>query len=272
MRVLAFISAAALAAGLLVGGAASAYADPAVGDCLDMPVGGDPFDPLKASTVVDCEAPHNGEVFGLGDYPSDWGKPSDERERLDDFGWLFQTCSFQMLNEYKESAGAEPTMINDRLFIKVSAPSDQAWEAGDRTVQCVVFALAGLPGRERMTAWTGTIPDKMKTSVGLREFARCTPAKPKSGVDNAIAQCKGAKNWIGVTRVFNLKGTPAAKFPGPAIQKDADARCARAAKGFIKGKKVKPFGAVEPKEMWDDGIKEAVCYIPLKNWNGKGAA
>ena len=272
MRVPSLLASLALVAGILVGAHSPAYADPAVGDCLDMPVGGDPFDPLVSGTSVDCDAPHDGEVFGLGEYPGDWGKPSAERQRLEDFGWLFQVCSFQMLNEYKESAGAAPIMVNDRFFIKAGAPSDAAWEAGDRTVQCIVFTLAGPAGRERMTAWTGSIPDKLKTSAGIREFARCTPAKPKSGTDNAIAQCIGAKNWIGVTRVFELKGTPAAKFPGPAIQKDADTKCAKAAKGFIKGKKVVPFGAVESQQAWNDGIKEAVCYIPLNNWNGKGAA
>lgn len=271
MRIPAIIATLALAAGVLVGAAAPASADPAVGECLDMPVGGNPFDPLVTGTPVECAAPHNGEVFGLAAYPADWGKPSESRERLDDFSWLFQVCSFSMLNEYKESAGAPPLMINDRLFVKAGAPTDGEWEAGDRTVRCVVFALAGAPGREKMTAWTGTIPSKLATPVGIREFARCTPARPKSGADNTIAVCKSAKSWVGVARVFDLKGTPAKKFPGPAIQKSADAKCAKEARGFTKGKGVKPFGVVEPKQMWDEGIKEAVCYIPLNNWNGKGS-
>ena len=58
----------------------------------------------------------------------------------------------------------------------------------------------------------------------------------------------------------------------PYGQKQADAKCAKAAKGFIKGKKVKPFAAVETKQNWDDGIRSALCYVPLNNWNGKGAA
>ena len=270
MRVPALLASLALMAGLVVGVNSPAYADPGVGDCLDRPVGGNPFDPLVVGTVVDCDAPHNGEVFGLGDYPADWGKPSDERERLESFGWIFEVCSFDMLNMYKESEGAPALMLADRLFIKAAAPSDAAWEAGDRTVQCVVMALAGAPGRERLTAWTGSIPDKLKTSAGIREFARCTPAVPKSGRDNVIAQCKRAKNWIAVNYAFDLTGTPGNPFPGAAIQKQADAKCAKAAKGFIKGKKVKPFAAVESKQAWDDGIRSALCYIPLNNWNGKG--
>ena len=74
MRVPALLASLALAAGLLVGVSAPAYADPALGDCLDMPVGVSPFDPLVTGTSVDCEAPHNGEVFGLGDYPADPGR------------------------------------------------------------------------------------------------------------------------------------------------------------------------------------------------------
>ena len=272
MRVPALLASLALAAGLLVGVSAPAYADPALGDCLDMPVGVSPFDPLVTGTSVDCEAPHNGEVFGLGDYPADWGKPSQERQRLEDFGWIFEVCPFEMLNMYKESAGAPAIMLADRFFLKAAAPTDAEWEAGDRTVRCVVMALAGAPGQEKLTAWTGSIPDKLTSSAGIKEFARCTPAQPKSGRDNAIAQCKSAKNWIGVNYAFDLTGTPGNPFPGPAIQKQADAKCAKAAKGFIKGKKVKPFAAVETKQNWDDGIRSALCYIPLNNWNGKGAA
>ena len=84
------------------------------------------------------------------------------------------------------------------------------------------------------------------------------------------------RHWIGGERVasadaFDLTGTPGNPFPGAAIQKQADAKCAKAAKGFIKGKKVKPFAAVETKQNWDDGIRSALCYIPLNNWNGKGS-
>ena len=272
MRVPALLASLALSAGLLVGASAPAYADPAMGECLDMPIGVSPFDPLVAGTSVDCAAPHNGEVFGLGDYPADWGKPSEERERLEDFGWIFGVCSFDMLNAYKESAGAPALMVPDRFFIKATAPTDAEWEAGDRTVRCVVMALAGAPGKERLTAWTGSIPDKLKKVAGIKEFARCTPALPKSGRDNAIAQCKTAKNWIAVNYAFDLTGTSSRPFPGPAIQKQADAKCAKAAKGFIKGKKVKPFAAVESKQAWDDGIQSATCYIPLNSWNGKGSA
>jgi len=272
MRAVSLVASLALGAGLLLGVSAPAYAAPAVGECLDMPVGVSPFDPLVTGTSVDCDAPHNGEVFGLGDYPSDWGKPSQERERLEDFGWIFEVCSFGMLNEYKESAGAPAIMLADRFFIKATAPTDDEWEAGDRIVRCVVMALTGAPGKERLTAWTGSIPDKLTKVAGIKEFARCTPGLPKSGRDNAIAQCKTAKNWIAVNYAFDLTGTPGNPFPGPAIQKQADAKCAKAAKGFIKGKKVKPFAAVESKQMWDDGNRSAVCYIPLANWNGKGSA
>ena len=271
MRVPALLASLALAAGLLVGVSAPASAAPAIGDCLDLPSGGDPFDPLVPGTPADCDASHDGEIYGLGEYPADWGKPSDERERLGSFSWTFEVCPFEMFDQYKQSAGAPGLMIPDRFFIKATAPTDAEWEAGDRTVRCIAFALVGALGKETMTPWTGTIPDKLKTTAGIQEFARCTPALPKSGRDNAIAQCKTAKNWIGVNYAFDLTGTPGNPYPGPAIQKQADAKCAKAAKGFIKGKKVKPFAAVETKQNWDDGIRAATCYVPLNNWNGKGS-
>ena len=273
MRVLAFISSAALAAGLIVGATAPAQADPAVGECLDMPSSSNPFDPLVTGTSVDCEAPHNGEVFHLGEYPADWGKPSEERERLENFGWLFEVCPFELLDQYKQSDGAPGLMIPDRFFLtKAGAPTDAEWEAGDRTVRCIVSALAGPVGREKMSAWSGSIPELLGTAAGIREFARCTPALPKSGRMNAIAKCGGAKNWVAVGYAFDLNGTPGNPFPGPAIQKQADAKCVKAIKGFTKGKKkVKPFAAVEPKRDWDEGLRSAVCYIPLANWNGKGS-
>ena len=33
-----------------------------------------------------------------------------------------------------------------------------------------------------MTPWTGTIPDRLKTTAGIQEFARCTPALVAVGV------------------------------------------------------------------------------------------
>lgn len=270
MRTTAMLASLALAAGVLVGAAAPAYADPAVGDCLDMPANSGPFDPLVTGTAVECDAPHNGEVFGLAEYPADWGKPSEEREQLEDFGWVNQVCSFNSLDEWLMESGAPQLSISTRLFLKAGAPSDEAWEAGDRTVQCIVFAMSGPFGRERMTAWSGAMAAKLGTPEGVKFFARCSKAKPLSGKDNAIYECKSAKQWVGVARVFNLKGTPAGKkFPAPATQKDADAKCAKAAKKFVKGK-AKAFGAVEPRFMWDEGFKEAVCYLPLQSWNGKG--
>jgi hypothetical protein len=271
MRAVSFLASLALAAGFLVGASAPAYAAPAVGECLDMPANTNPFDPLVTGTSVDCEAPHNGEVFALAEYPADWGKPSEERERLDDFGWLFATCPFAALDEYKQSAGAPGLMIPDRFFFKAGAPTDAEWEAGDRTVRCIVTALVGAPGREKMTAWTGSIPNLLGTPAGIREFARCTPGQPKSGRRNAIAACSTAKNWVAVNYAFDLTGSPGKPFPGPAIQKQADAKCVKAIRGFVKGKKVKPFAAVETKRDWDEGLRSAVCYIPFNNWNGKGS-
>ena len=162
-------------------------------------------------------------------------------------------------------------MIPDRFFFKAGAPTDAEWEAGDRTVRCIVTALSGAVGRERLTAWSGAIPELLGTAAGIREFARCTPALPKSGRANAIATCAGAKNWVAVGYAFDLAGTPGKPFPGPEIQKQADAKCVKAVRGFVKGKKVKPFAAVESKRDWDQGLRSAVCYIPLANWNGKGS-
>lgn len=268
MRIPALIASVALITGVLVGASASAQAAPVVDDCVDLPVGGDPFDPYTGGTVVDCEAPHNGEIYGVADYPADWGAPSTEEERIRDFAWQESVCSFQALDEWLTSDGAPLPMIPTRIYNKAAVPSDAEWEAGDRTVRCIAYALTGPYGREKLSVWTGTIPTKMTTSEGVKFFAYCSKAKPVSGSSkNSPYECRSAKQWVGVGFV-GLKGKPGAKFPGPKLQKSADKQCVTASKGFITGK-VKPLGVVVSKSLWDRGVKEAICYIPLGNWNGK---
>ena len=267
MRVPALLASLALAAGLLVGVSAPAQAAPAVGDCVTLP-GGDPFDPLKAGTVVDCETSHNGEVFSVGEYPADWGKPSDEADRMRDFAWQEEVCPLTALDAWLTS-GPLPSLPL-RIYAKPGAPSDAEWEAGDRTIRCLVFALTGPYGKEKLSAWTGTMPDKLTTTDGLKFFATCAKTKPVSGSDNnAPYVCRSSNQWIAVT-VTQIKGSPGKPYPGPALQKSADSACAAKAKPFLKGKS-KPLGVVVSKFLWDRGLKEALCYIPLNNWNGKGS-
>ena len=268
MRIPALISSVALMAAVLVGASAPAYADPAVGECLDMPVGGDPFDPLVTGTPVECAAPHNGEVFGLAEYPDGWAKPSEE-PMIRDGAWQEEVCPLDELDAWLVP-GSLPSLPL-RILTKVGVPSDAAWEEGDRTVRCVAFALTGPYGKEKMSAWTGTIPDKLTTTDGLKFFATCAKAKPVSGSDdNAPYVCKTKKQWIAVT-VAPIKGKPGKPYPGGALQKSADRACTKAAKPFIEGK-AKPLGIVVSKFLWDLGLKEAHCYIPLNSWNGKSAA
>ena len=273
MRIPSILAAASLAAGLLVGAAPAYAAQPAVGDCLDLPVTAKWFDNFVIGTLVDCEAPHNSEVFHLGAYPDDWGAPSTEKERIGDYGqFTSRLCPYTTLNAYLEAGGLEPKMILDRFYTTAVPPTDEAWEAGDRTVQCVVYALSGPWGKDKPTAWTGTIPERV-LAEGWKPFALCSKAMPKSGTDsgNPPFRCTKPSQWIAIGRATNLTGAAGRPFPGQQIQAQADRRCAKEAKGFIKGK-AKAFAAVESQEMWEQGIREAVCYIPLQNWNGKSVA
>ena len=262
----------ALAAGLLVGVTTPATAaEPAVGECLDLPRTSPWYLPFSLGDSVDCEAPHNSEVFHIAEYPADWGAPSTEIERIKDFSFQFEMCPYQTFNTWLESGGVEPPMISTRLYTNAVPPNDAEWEAGSRAVRCVMYAISGPFGKDLPTAWTGTFFEKVEAS-GWKEFALCTrKGKPKSGKDLAPFRCRKNNQWVGVARIFDVKGTAGNPYPGPQVQRNADRACVKAVRGFTTGKKVKPYAWLEPKDMWDEGFREAVCYVPLKNWNGTAA-
>lgn len=252
---------------------ASNAGSPTVGECLDLPLSARWDDAFAVGETVQCETSHNSEVFFLGTYPEDWGAPSSERKKISDFSFTFQACPnpFQTLDTYLQVGGAATPSIPTRFFPKAAPPTDEEWQAGSRAVRCIVHALSGPIGKEAPTSWNNTLPEKVKAS-GWKEFAKCTQkGKPKSGVDNPGFRCKSNNQWVGLARVFELKGKAGKPFPGAQVQKAANRACLSAVQGLTKGKKVVPFAAVESKQIWDEGFREAVCYVPLSQWNGKPA-
>lgn len=236
----------------------------AVGDCLVY--GQDVWiDGIQSPTaqVVDCVASHNAEIFAVGDYT--WDAPPSEFVQSDAyFTELYDvTCSSDALADFLGERFGIPT----RLEVVPKVPTDEEWSAGARWTACAVFDDL----RRDLVSWTGTLPDRVAAS--LRSIALCSRKPPVSGADIVRSVCNKKAQWIAVFGIFGLtaEAVPGAGFPGRALQREVNAICKRSAKDFTKpGAKARFIGAVVSEQDWNFGIKAATCFIPVKNWNGRG--
>jgi hypothetical protein len=113
-----------------------------VGDCVELDT-----DSLELSTlpVVDCDEPHQGEVFLVeelfedgGDFP---GAESLDR-RIQD------TCAGEAFEQY-----VGVPYLESRYELFYAAPSPETWDRGDRTAVCFVIRADG-----------GTLDDSVRGS------------------------------------------------------------------------------------------------------------
>lgn len=101
------------------------------GDCFDLAT--DAGEELSNVPIVDCDEPHDAEVFYVydlpdGDYPAD----IDARTEAD--------C----INQFEGYVGSNYT--TSRLIVSSLRPTSDGWDAGDQEVVCVLFL-----GTDKMT-------------------------------------------------------------------------------------------------------------------------
>ena len=255
-------AALALAAGLIVAPPVSAD-EPAVavGDCLVTPADA-VWDPKSEVAPADCTGLHNLEVAYVGTYPEDLPAPSEASyESLYDAQDTM--CPYDKVSYYDTAPGITIVLMTGHTF---KVPTDAEWQAGDRTVRCVVLVF-GLKGTGQ--SWSGSLPELLKAGKVL-PFLGCATAKPSIISTWEYGKCTKPSQWL-ILKGAPIKATATAKpFPGAKVIAEAKAICGKLAKSFTKkGIKVTFMSPVQPKKYWDQGAHFVDCLIPYGNWSGK---
>lgn len=111
----------------------------AVGDCIEdiesIFGGADTVDAVTQVGVIDCEQPHNAEVYHAADLPEG------------DFPGLegLTSQSEQICLDSFESFTGVPYLQSD-LEITYFHPTEQSWGYGDRTVNCMIVSMEPTTG------------------------------------------------------------------------------------------------------------------------------
>lgn len=258
---LALLAAASLAGTISIGAASVARATavaPAVGDCLalDLQRVGSATEPVM---FVSCSSKHASEVFAVAAYPANAGAPSTIADRV----WeLFGSqCSSAVLAQWIKGFPVNMATAISRNF---TLPSDDQWRAGARWVLCRTIRLGSSLSP---ISYAGALP-KLFASTPLLGWLLCTKNKPMTARWNVSAPCSSGSVWLNIGGV-DIVGQAGNPYPG-ALQKEADGKCAKAAKPVLaKGSPVLPVAALAPKEDFVNGSPFAECFIPVKEWNGK---
>lgn len=125
---------------LLVGACGQAALLLDVGDCFDDPPGA--TDVVNNVDLVDCDSPHDNEMYAVVEYPNEGGYPGDDEVRE----FADETC----IREFETFVGFD--YLQSELDLGYFWPTDESWDAGDRAVQCFVYELDGSQS-------TGTLAD-----------------------------------------------------------------------------------------------------------------
>ena len=260
-RVIATVSAAALAASALAFVGATAQAEetaPTVGDCLVIDKNSF-FAYYGDATVVPCEDDHQSEVYEVVAYPAGEGAPSTIADRA----WeLFgEECSYAAREAY---LGVGDWFVPPRVGGAFRLPSDEQWENGADWVLCITYRpdAKGAP-----STYSGKLPDLIADSPSV-DLLNCLNAEPKSGKWNRTVPCSKKAKWLMIIGV-GFKGKPSGTYPAD-VQKKADSLCAKNAKKLIaKGAKAVVKAGLGPKKDMAEGEIFGECFLAFKDWNGK---
>ena len=260
-RLLAIVSSALVAAASLtvVGGSARADdSQPTADSCLEIPrdQGYDAYGPFE---VVDCETPHNAQVFEVAKYPPDLGAPSTVVDRV--YELFGSTCNY---GNYVSWLGADKLSLPIKGFTVPRLPTDEQWEAGARWVAC----SASIPdAKGTLMSLEGDLPD-LFAATPVEDWLLCVNSTPKSGQWNRLVSCTAKAKWLVISGV-QVKGKIGKDYPRD-MQAKADALCAKKGKPFLKnGAKSKAVAGLGPKSDFPDGNPFADCFIVKADWNGK---
>lgn len=252
------LAAAALVAASLVGTPALAEEPvPEVSDCL---IVDDPWNSWSTYSIVDCAESHNSEVYEVVAYPADLGAPSS---LTDEEAWAIgDECSSETFDAW---LGSEEVFLPMKVWSWfITLPSDEQWDAGNRSVLC--RTIRPTPSYDALS-YTGALPE-LFASTPVFDWLSCTKKAPKSGKDNPTAACTSKSTWLllGGARV---KGKVTSKYPKD-LQKAADKACAKNVKRYGK-KGTKGVAALLSKAHVSNDSIYAECFIPVAGWNGKVA-
>jgi hypothetical protein len=103
----------------------------AEGDCFDNPEVPAPVGSLDLSTleVVDCEEPHDNEIYLVEEYAESETFPGDaDMETI-----AIETCD----GGFEDFVGV--AFADSRYFASFLSPNAETWANGDRAVICVIF-------------------------------------------------------------------------------------------------------------------------------------
>jgi hypothetical protein len=125
------VAAVAVAAIVLVAGSGgTSVFDLEVGDCFDLPVGGDEVD-VDTVDLIECDEPHEAEVVAVGRLNRELDRPYPDDDQL--FAEVDRGCA----------AAAGP--LDDRFGIVPIAPNEASWEPFEGGFVCVAVPFGGGP-------------------------------------------------------------------------------------------------------------------------------
>ncbi|MBM3687213.1 MAG: hypothetical protein FJW85_09465 [Actinobacteria bacterium] len=267
---------AALSAVIVLGAVASlpvaASADTAPraaqGDCLTVT---DITSVTSAAESVACSQSHNAEIFRIGTAPDSTGLPSQAFVTAQQLNTMCAASeATTALAEALDHLGIPAATIPTRVYLSVLLPTDEQWNAGTRTVQCIVGVTSDdadlLPVAQ---SWTGSAAQKT-ASEGAGWLLACLPTEPSTGTTLPTRACT-SPSWAMVDAGRDVEGTAGTPYPGSALQAAADAVCRPIAEEWTApdNRADLQFAAVlPPQEAWDVGVHVTSCWIPLAAWSG----
>ena len=107
-----------------------------VGDCVDLEGVSEPSDVVDRLPRRDCDEPHDAEVYLIDDVAVE----GDEYPVKPSTAEIEERCTGQAFEEYTGGTFADSSL--DYFFLY---PTEESWEAGDRSFTCMAVSVDGSP-------------------------------------------------------------------------------------------------------------------------------